>query len=169
MHHFSFLSRYNAWVNPRIYDGAAKLSEAAYRADARLFFGSVHATLNHIMAVDRLWTGRVEGKDRGIRALSQILHDDLASLRAARAGEDGYIQALMDRFTQADLEACVRYTTLEGETVEARRWDLLTGMFNHQTHHRGQIYAVLRQNGIALPDLDVVYYLLETGQARSVA
>ena len=84
-----------------------------------------------------------------------ILHDDLASLRAARAGEDGYIQALMDRFTQADLEACVRYTTLEGETVEARRWDLLTGMFNHQTHHRGQAHALITAAGEQTGDTDL--------------
>jgi uncharacterized damage-inducible protein DinB len=168
MHHFSFMARYSAWVNERIYDGAAKLSDAAYRGDAKLFFGSVHATLNHVMVVDRLWTGRVEGKDRSVRALSQILHGDFASLRAARKDEDGYIQALMDRLSPADLEASVRYTTLEGETIEARRWDLLTGLFNHQTHHRGQIYAVLRQNGVALPELDVIYYLIETGKARPI-
>jgi uncharacterized damage-inducible protein DinB len=53
--------------------------------------------------------------------------------------------------------------------MEARVWDMLAGMFNHQTHHRGQIYSVLLQRGRKMPDIDLIYYLAETGQARYVA
>jgi uncharacterized damage-inducible protein DinB len=42
-------------------------------------------------------------------------------------------------------------------------------MFNHQTHHRGQIYSVLLQREQKLPDIDLIYYLSETGQAKFVA
>ena len=52
--------------------------------------------------------------------------------------------------------------------MQARIWDALAGMFNHQTHHRGQISAVLTQEGIAMPDIDLIYYLSETGQAKYI-
>jgi uncharacterized damage-inducible protein DinB len=170
MDHFPLMARFNGWVNEHVYAAVAQLDDAKYRADCGLFFGSLHATLNHILVVDRLWTGRVEGVDRGIKTLNQILYDDLPSLGAARREEDARMVALMDRLTPTQLQETVRYGTADGKRrMEARRWDMLAGMFNHQTHHRGQIYAVLMQNGIRLPDIDLIYYLAETGQARYVA
>ena len=88
MDHFPMMARFNGWVNEKIYAEVAKLDDVTYRADSGLFFGSLHATLNHIMVVDRLWTGRVEGIDRGVKSLNQILHDDFASLQKARREED---------------------------------------------------------------------------------
>lgn len=171
MHHFSFMARFSAWVNDKLYPHVAELDEASYRAKAGLFFGSIHATLNHILIVDLLWTGRVKGIDRGVRALDQVLHDDLPSLRAARKEEDAYLIQFMDSLSEADLQSRVRYKTVSGATprqMEARVWDMLTGLYNHQTHHRGQVYALLLQKGIKLPDIDVIYYLHETGQARFI-
>jgi len=170
MDHFPMMARFNGWVNDKIYAEVAKLDDATYRADSGLFFGSLHATLNHIMVVDRLWTGRVEGIDRGVKSLNQILHDDFASLQKARREEDARLVQLMDRLTPAELQGTVRYSTADRtRTMEARRWDMLAGMFNHQTHHRGQIYSVLLQRGQKLPDIDLIYYLSETGQAKFVA
>jgi uncharacterized damage-inducible protein DinB len=169
MRHFEFMARFNTWVNEKLYASVAQLDAAKYRADCGLFFKSVHATLNHILIVDRLWTGRVQGSDRGVRTLAQILHDDLPALHAARCAEDASMTALMDRLTDAELQSTVRFSTVNRERqVEARVCDMLTGMFNHQTHHRGQIYAVLLQSGLELPDIDVIHYLAETGQARYV-
>lgn len=63
---FRLLARFNQWVNERLYDCIAGLSDDAYRMDRQAFFGSIHHTLNHLLVVDRLWTGRLEGIDRGI-------------------------------------------------------------------------------------------------------
>ena len=170
MDHFPMMARFNGWVNDKIYAEVAKLDDAAYRGNAGLFFGSLHATLNHIMVVDRLWTGRVEGIDRGVKSLNQILHEDFASLHAARREEDTRLIALTDRLTPDKLQSTVRYSTADRtRTMEARVWDMLAGMFNHQTHHRGQIYSVLLQRGQKMPDIDLIYYLAETGQAKYVA
>jgi uncharacterized damage-inducible protein DinB len=169
MHHFSFMARFSAWVNDQLYPRVAELDEASYRAPSGLFFGSIHATLNHILVVDRLWTGRIKGIDRGVRALDQILHDDLPSLRAARKVEDAYLIDFMDGLSEADLQKRVRYKTVTSpRMMETRVWDMLTGLYNHQTHHRGQVYALLLQKGLKLPDIDVIYYLAEIGEARFV-
>ncbi|HUL09359.1 MAG TPA: DinB family protein [Candidatus Acidoferrum sp.] len=169
MQHVSSMARFNAWVNERLYGCVAQLDETKYRADYGLFFGSIHATLNHLLVVDRLWTGRVQGIDRGIRSLDQILYDDLPALQAARRQEDADLIGLMDRLTDTELQSYKRYSSADrSKHMETRVWDMLTGMFNHQTHHRGQIYAVLLQQGMKLPDIDVIYYLIETGQSRYV-
>jgi uncharacterized damage-inducible protein DinB len=173
MNTFRTLAGFNAWVNERLYACVAALPEDLYRADRRVYFGSVHHTLNHLLVVDRLWTGRIEGIDRGIRALDQILYDDFAALRDARREEDARLIDLVERLGEARLEQPVRYQRMIGTgVVEARAGDLLLTLFNHQTHHRGQIHALLTQAGIVPPPLDVIFYLEAVGEAgppRTVA
>ena len=85
--HFQLFARYNAWANSRLYAAAAALTDAQYRADRGAFFKSVHGTLNHLLATDRIWFQRITGNaatgpvpDR----LDAILCDDLTALHAAR-------------------------------------------------------------------------------------
>jgi len=93
----------------------ACLPDGAYREERKAFFGSIHRTLNHLLVVDRLWTGRIRGTDRGIRALDQVLYDDLAALRAARADEDRQLVELVDGLSAPQLAAPVRYRRIIGE------------------------------------------------------
>jgi uncharacterized damage-inducible protein DinB len=169
MRHFSLMARFNDWVNRQLYDKVATLDDDAYRADSGIFFGSIHRTLNHLLVVDRLWLGRITGADRGIRSLDQILFEDFPSLRAAREEEDRGLITLLDEMPDETIESLVRFSTIKRDRhFEARIRDLLSGMFNHQTHHRGQIYAVLQQRGMALPDIDLPFFLPEIGEARLI-
>ncbi len=164
MDHFPLMARFNAWVNGRVYDCAAGLADEAYRKDRGAFFGSIHNTLNHLLVVDRLWTRRIEGVDHGVRALDEILYDDFEGLRAARIEEDGHLIALVDGLSADALRAPVRYTRIIGPGPQETRCDhILITLFNHQTHHRGQVHAMLTQAGVAPPPLDVVYFLEEVG------
>ncbi len=165
MDHLPLMAGFNAWVNGRVYDCVAGLSDAAYREDRGAFFGSIHNTLNHLLVVDRLWTRRIEGVDHGIRALDQILHDDFEGLRAARAGEDERLIAVVDRLSAAGrLGEPVRYTRIIGPGPQETRCDhILITLYNHQTHHRGQVHAMLTQAGATPPPLDVVFFLEELG------
>ena len=164
MDHLPLMARVNAWVNRRLYDTTAGLPDAAYRAERGAFFGSIHGTLNHILVVDRLWLGRIAGVDHAIRALDQILCDDLATLRAARAVEDARLIELVDGLDADAQRAPVRYRRIIGAGIEEARADhILITLFNHQTHHRGQVHAMLTQADVAPPPLDVMFFLEETG------
>ena len=55
---FTTLARYNRWANRRVYEACAALSDADYRRPRPAFFGSIHGTLNHLLAGDRVWLGR---------------------------------------------------------------------------------------------------------------
>ena len=164
MNNHALMARFNAWANEKLYDSVARLSEDDYRADRKLFFGSAHNTLNHLLVVDRMWTRRIEGKAHGIRALDQILHDDFADLRAARATEDAYLIDLVERLDEAALAAPVRFAWVDGDGEGALAPNhILVTLFNHQTHHRGQVHALLTQSNIVPPPLDVLEYLEEAG------
>ena len=82
--HYTTFAGYNAWANRRLYDAAAQLSDAEYRADKGAFFKSMHGTLNHLLATDRIWMKRFTGEGEAPDRLDAILHDRLPDLRAAR-------------------------------------------------------------------------------------
>ena len=81
---FAMLAGYNSWVNERLYDAAALLPDAEYRADLGAFFGSIHGTLNHILIGDRIWMHVFTGEGKKPTELDAILYD-LASARLALA------------------------------------------------------------------------------------
>ena len=158
--HFRLLAGFNRWANGRIYDAAAALDEADYlEARACAFFGSIHGTLNHLLVVDLLWFGRLAGAVPAISRLDEILYDDFASLRAAREAEDQRIVELLQGMSETDLSQDCRFTLLSqpGERSMATHLILAT-VFNHQTHHRGQVHAMLKEAGIEPPGLDVILY-----------
>ncbi len=88
---FRRLAYYNKWANGRIYAAAGALDREDYFADRRAFFKSVHGTLNHIMAIDKLWFGRFTGNLYAIPSLDVILHDNFDDLHAARIALDDHI------------------------------------------------------------------------------
>ncbi len=162
MNNIALMARFNAWANDRLYGCVAGLSEGAYRKDRKAYFGSIHNTLNHLLVVDRLWTCRLEGTDHGIESLDQILHDDFDSLRGARKTEDQGLVDLVDGLSEAALQSPVTYRRMIGEgTHKTRRDHILITLYNHQTHHRGQVHAMLTQQGVDPPPLDVIYLLEE--------
>src|SRR6185437_16921580 len=88
---------YNAWCNERLYEVAAQVADADYRADRGVFFRSLHGTLNHLLVGDRIWMRRFTGAGELPPSLDAILYDDFEALRAARAGEDVKIVRYIDR------------------------------------------------------------------------
>ena len=163
--HFRMLTRYNAWANRRVYDAAAALPEADYRrARPCSFFTSIHGTLNHLLVVDRLWLARIEGATHGIEGLDQILHDDLAALRRAQDASDAHMIELVDGFGEADLAGERRYDLLSAPGAHSSPVQhILATLFNHQTHHRGQVHAMLKETPIPPPPLDIIDYLDDAG------
>ena len=158
---FAKLAAYNRWANERLYDGAATLSDDAYRRDLAAFFGSVHATLNHLLLVDRLWLDRVKGRSGPVPALDSVLFDDFEALRQARAEEDDGLVGLIEAHGESTFAEVVSYRTGSGREERNTRVEIFTHLFNHQTHHRGQTHALLTRLGHPGPVLDYIYFLRE--------
>jgi uncharacterized damage-inducible protein DinB len=157
---YTTLAGLNQWANGHIYDCVAAMSDDAYRQDRKAFFGSIHNTLNHLLLVDRLWTCRIKGKPLGFTSLSDILYDDFEELRDVRHGEDIALIELVASFSEDDLQSSIVYQTTEGAPGDQPIWLILATLFNHQTHHRGQIHTMLTQAGITPQPLDIMYYVL---------
>ncbi|MBI2750753.1 MAG: DinB family protein [Burkholderiales bacterium] len=162
---YRFLARYNQWFNACLLDACETLTDEQRKQDRGAFFGSIHRTLNHLLVADPIWLQRFRqcGRDHGWDAtflsdavvglpegttLSTVLFDDWAALRARRAELDvAILQWLADM--PADFAGCtMRYANSAGVRREHPAWQALTHFFNHQTHHRGQVTALLAQAGV---------------------
>lgn len=157
--HFVMFAEYNRWANALIYDAAQAMDEADYRRDAGLFFGSVHATLNHILVADTIWMARFGGRPNPPLKLDDILHDDFTPLRRARKEMDDEIVAWIDGETDESLTAEFTYTPVTDPTpVTQRLAPALAHLFNHQTHHRGQAHGIVTRFTDLSPAMDLIYY-----------
>ena len=160
--HFEMMAAYNAWANRRATEAARELTEADYRADLGAFFRSVHGTLNHLIVADRIWLARFRGEPAPAYELAQILYEDRDELAEARRELDGEIVAFVARLDEARIAADFTYrmVTRDAEVTQPMA-PALAHFFNHQTHHRGQVHAMLTRLAGRAPALDLVYFQRE--------
>ena len=149
--HVRTFARYNRWMNAKLYDCAARLTDPQRKEDVGAFFKSIHGTLNHLLLGDAIWMGRLEGPvfvpNSG--SLAEELHPDFGELRHAREAMDIRVAEWAARLTDAALGGELRYTSIVNPAPRSMpMWLAVTHFFNHQTHHRGQVTALLMQRGI---------------------
>ncbi len=158
---------YNRWANTRLYEFASHLSPDDYKADRGAFFGSVHGTLNHLLVADRIWMRRFTGVGDAPTGLDTILFHAFAELAAARAAEDDRIAHFIEGLDEGALARELSYVNSSGNAFTQRLASLLDHFFNHQTHHRGQVHALLTGLVGQAPELDLLYF--QRLQAKSAA
>ena len=159
--HFKRNAAYNAWANARLYDAATALTDFERKRDIKGYFSSLHGTLNHLLAADRIWLKRLTGQGEAPSELGAILFDVFTDLRDARETEDKRLADYASGLSVADIDAELNYNNTRGEAKALPVKVILAHVFNHQTHHRGQATQMMRQLGVAEPPaLDLLYFAL---------
>lgn len=153
------MATYNRWQNGSLYQAAATLSDAARREDRGAFFGSIHKTLNHLLWADQMWMSRFAQTPRPTGGIPESvdLQDDFAKLKAAREALDNVIIEWATALDPSWLDG--EFTWFSGSTgheITRAKALLVTHMFNHQTHHRGQVHAMLTAQGAKPTDTDLL-------------
>jgi uncharacterized damage-inducible protein DinB/GNAT superfamily N-acetyltransferase len=164
--HLQTLARYHLWATRRLLQQVDALPEADYRRDAGLFFRSVHGTLNHLLVAEHLlWRPRfAEGLSPQV-ALDAEIEPDRALLRSRLVEAVLAWLPMIEVWTEARLHGALAYSRLGGEPVSLPFAATLAHVFNHGTHHRGQISAALTAMGRPGPELDMVVMLREESRA----
>ena len=161
------MAEYNQWMNRKLYGFASELDEVQLKADKGAFFKSVFGTLNHIMVADILWLLRFARHPSGFKSLDYIrsldkpdnldtvLHDSLEELQEERNKLDSVMIEFTNEISDDELESVLDYQNFKGEPFQDKMGQLLLHLFNHQTHHRGQLTTLFSQMGIDVGATDL--------------
>jgi len=158
--HFTQLARYNVWATERLLQAIEPLSELDYRRDLRLFFKSIHGTLNHLLVGEHmLWQRRFARGESPKLALDMEVEPDRDRLAQALKGGAKVWETLIAEWPAERFDGQLQYTTTRGQAMNLPFAATLAHVFNHGTHHRGQITAAMTFLGQPAPVLDLVYFL----------
>jgi uncharacterized damage-inducible protein DinB len=152
------MAAYNSEMNRRIYAAAKRLPETARRLGRGAFWGSIHGTLCHLLWGDQMWMSRFDGWPKpavGIKE-SPTLIVDFEELSHARFYADGRISSWAERIGEDWLrQDQVWFSQAAKRELRQPRSLLVTHFFNHQTHHRGQVHAMITACGEEMGDTDL--------------
>ncbi|MFY8039360.1 MAG: DinB family protein [Bosea sp. (in: a-proteobacteria)] len=158
--HVRLMARYNAWQNVSLYREADALGEAARRQERGAFFSSIHGTLSHLIWADKAWLHRFDGTGKPVGGIRESagLYSDWLVMREDRVRLDAAICDWADRVDENWLSlATTWYSGSQGKDVTRANWLQVTHFFNHQTHHRGQIHAMITAAGGKPDETDIVF------------
>lgn len=174
--HVRLMAEYNQWMNAKLYEVCARLSLAELHENRGAYFGSVIGTLNHLVVADILWLQRI-GRGLGDRpelgdvmqlptpeALNTTIDSNLKQLEGLRKSLDESLLSFARTIEDVDLQKTIIYKNIKGVESSRGVFTLLMHVFNHQTHHRGQMTTLLSQAGqdvgvtdlLALPTAQVL-------------
>jgi uncharacterized damage-inducible protein DinB len=166
--HYRLLFEYNEWANRRVLEACAAVSPRDYfAAAAGLSFGSLHATLVHILVAEVVWLARWQrGKPpealRDARRADRLARDVIPTFEALRelwAEELSKQRAFFASLTDEQVEAPLSYETQYGEPNQQPMWQLMSHLLNHGTQFRAEAAVRLTQLGVSPGDLDLIVWL----------
>ncbi len=146
------MAEYNRWQNQNLYGAAEGMSDAARKEPRAAWFGSIHGTLNHLLWGDQIWMSRFAGTAKPRAAGipdSAAMYESWDELKGERAAFDRIILDWAERLDPAWLDGGLTwFSGAVGRELSRPKWLLAAHLFNHQTHHRGQVHCMLTQAGV---------------------
>ncbi|MEM6634859.1 MAG: DinB family protein [Pseudomonadota bacterium] len=152
------MARYNRWQNSSLVSASDGLTEAERWKDRGAFFKSIAATLNHLYWADALMLERIKGDERPQDTITHSLTNpsDWHEFKDLRVKRDAEIAQWAASTIDSDLLGAIGWYPLDGSArIEVAKAVCVVQFFNHQTHHRGQIHAMLTGTGAKPEPTDV--------------
>ena len=155
------MARYNTWQNRSIYRAAGGLSDTERRRDRGAFFGSIHATLSHLVFGDQIWMHRFAGLPQPrVKSIAEstTAFDHFDDMAVERVAVDHVIETWASELQSSALGGDLTWFSGAMQSDVTRpRWALVAHMFNHQTHHRGQVHAMMTAAGASPEATDIPF------------
>ena len=146
---FNRMTRYNRWMNERLIQTCSQISDEQRKRNRDVPFGSIHGLWNHLLVCDRLWLARFESAPLPYSRLDEEICADWDEFQTQRARTDDAIDVFIASLSEEKLDSTLHFVSLSNPAP--RQFPLWIGvqqLFNHQTHHRGQITALMEQAGL---------------------
>ena len=159
---FELFARYNVWSTQKLNRVLKNVSDEDFNAECGLFFKSISGTLNHLLVGEHyLWFPRFSSKSSPTLKLNTIVERDKDKLMFEL---ESRAYNWIDLLKHVDVEKFghdLQYKTSAGQEMSLPYAATLLHVFNHGTHHRGQVTAALTSMGYPCSEMDMVYMLIE--------
>jgi len=159
--HFAYLARYNRSANQQLLGHLAVLSASELVKPHGSYYGSIQGILDHAISSDINWLRRFRELFSSDEPLlrSRLLPTGTAwatytfphfdDYRRERAVVDAIFEDWVALADTSRFGEILAYTDFRGHPRRYYVRDALDHVFNHQTHHRGQISQILDAMGVA--------------------
>lgn len=151
---------YGDWANGRIAAAVGGLSDPQLDQPFEMGVGTLRQTLLHIRFAEQWWLENwTVGPDKPFPELEETtpLAEIVRLTRQTATARDAYLS----RQSDADLTRIVQAKPRPGVVREFPLGVTALQICGHGTHHRAQALNMLRQFGVAAPELDYVVMLRE--------
>ena len=160
---------FNYWARDRQLEACAALTEEQFLRPMGNSFSSIRDTLAHLLYAEWVWQERWHGRSPTQADAEKVAAGKFPSLAAIRTGwrpVESNVRAYLAGLNEEALNQPLAYTNLKGEQYSYPLGQALFHLVNHQTYHRGQVTALLRQLGAKAPQID---YLVKVDSAAAKA
>jgi uncharacterized damage-inducible protein DinB len=156
------LFRYNAWANERTFGALTAVPRTMYEADVKSSHGGIHGTMVHVVFAQHVWLLRWQGSPIEAAVQASKSASSLEALRALWLDIETRTDAFLgERLSDALLIESFTMKTAKGVAFSHTYGDSMLHLVNHSSYHRGQVAAMLRQEGVAPPGTDFILYARE--------
>ena len=164
---FRMMSRYNQRINAQLMESCLALPQAILEKETHSFFPNIISYWNHILFGDLILIGRLALNEIGKlspqdlsvfptpRSPQDIYYSNLSEIAVLRKKVDEVIMQYCINLTEENCKQFITYKTTEGVSITKAVADVTQHLFNHQTHHRGQLTCVLSQFGVDYGCMDL--------------
>lgn len=149
--------RYHKWANLHLLDVCAKLSDEQLQLTAPGTYGTIAATVQHLLAAEQRYLWRLGGSEGRFTESNQFPGISALSEQAARSGDQ-----LIEAAGRINGDDTIE-TTFQGDAVKIHAGVLLIQAMHHGNDHRTHICTILGHHGIPYGDMDVWAYGEATG------
>lgn len=160
---FIYQIDYQHWANDALFNALDRLDGAARTSPQKLYCGSIHNSLDHLLFFYDKWFARLKGEHQG-SGYTGTVHGDWKELKNAMRREIRDMQRWLERQPQDFFDERLFFKRTSNRE-ESSLWvrDALTHLFTFAAVERGQISAVGAALGAPFPDLSYYSYRQEMG------
>ena len=145
--YFQKLLAYNLWGHQQLAHQLESQQVAEDEASLRWF--------SHLLTAEQIWYHRLQGLPAPPTPLWEVR--PLDTLRSEILVNHGLLEKFLT--TTTDYDRVVTYHNSKGDAFSTSVEDILAHLFNHGTHHRGQILSRIRELGGTPTSLDFIFYV----------
>ncbi|MGE4617324.1 MAG: DinB family protein [Gammaproteobacteria bacterium] len=157
--HLLMPADYRVWAFEVLYGALLSVSSDQYFADSGLCFRSIHGTLNHLLVGEEVWYGRCVKDPFDVPGLDAEIEGDRAELERRLYTQSARWKTWIAGQDEAALARNLVYQNMSGADFRNSLPSILPHVFNHGTHHRGQISSAISGFGHNVPEMDLIWYL----------